>query len=66
MRLICWECQNEGETWGPAVTCFRRLLQYQKCEFPHMPLSGHGATTTLETSPRMKAASLVQKGGETA
>lgn len=66
MRLIYWEYQNEGKTWAPAATCFSQLLQHQKCEFPHVPPSAHGGTTILETSPRTKAASLVQKGGETA
>lgn len=35
--LIYWECQNGGKTWGPVATCFRQLLQYQTCEFPHVP-----------------------------
>lgn len=65
MRLIYWECQNEGKTWDHTVTCFSQLLQHQNCEFPHVPPSGHRGTTILERSPGTKAASLVQRGEET-
>lgn len=66
MRLIYWECQKEGKSWGRAATGFRHLLQHRKCEFLYMPPLGHGGTTVLETSPRTKAASLALRGGETA
>lgn len=66
MRLIYWECQKEGKSWGRAATGFSHLLQHQKCEFPYMPPLGHGGATVLETSPRTKAASLALRGGETA
>lgn len=66
MRLIYWQCQKEGKSWGRAATGFSHLLQHQKCEFPYMPPLGHGGTTVLEASPRTKAASLPLRGGETA